>query len=294
MPEIITILWNSVVFQPMLNGLLLLYGIAFNNFGITVILFTFMMRIILLPLTLRQLRAARQIATLQPELAKLQKRYAGDRQRLSQEQIRMYKEQGVNPLGCALPTLVQLPIWIGLYQSILKALAATPQDLMELSRHLYPGFSFAQTLVPLNSEFLWLDLALPDPVFVLPIVVGGSAWIQQKMATMPSVDPRQKQMNATMQWMMPMMFGFFTVSFASGLAIYWLISNVISIVIQYYVTGWGSLTWFSKTAPVTLAVPDDDATPALVEPAAGGTQPTQTRRTNGNTRSKRRFSRRGR
>lgn len=102
----------------MLNGLLLLYGIAFNNFGITVILFTFTMRIILLPLTLRQLRAARQIATLQPELAKLQKRYAGDRQRLSQEQIRLYKEQGVNPLGCALPTLVQLPIWIGLYQSI--------------------------------------------------------------------------------------------------------------------------------------------------------------------------------
>lgn len=292
--EPITYLWNTLFFQPMLNGLLLLYGVAFHNFGVTVVLFTLLVRMVILPLTLRQLHAAKAMARLQPELSKLQKRYANDRQRLSQEQIRLYREQGVNPLGCAVPTLIQLPVWMGLYQSILLALAATPQDLMNLSRHLYPNLQDVQSLVPLESGFLWLDLALPDRFFVLPILVGGSAWLQQKMATQPTDDPRQSQMNMTMQWMMPMMFGFFTVSFASGLAIYWFISNLISIIIQYFVTGWGTLTWFSKTAPVTANIMEEDPSPEPEESGSTGRERLQKRRTNGNSGNKRKVNKRGR
>ena len=90
----------------MLNGLILLYGFLFHNFGLTVVVFTVLVRLLILPLTLRQLHASKSMSRLQPELAKIQKRHADDRQRLSQEQMRLYKEHGINPLGCAVPTLI--------------------------------------------------------------------------------------------------------------------------------------------------------------------------------------------
>jgi YidC/Oxa1 family membrane protein insertase len=182
------------------------------------------------------------------------------------------------------PTLIQFPVWIGLYQSILAALAATPENLMNLSRHLYPNLSQVHELVPLDSRFLWLDLAVPDQFFLLPILVAGSGWLQQKMSTMPTDDPRQQQMNNTMQWMMPMMFGFFTVSFASGLAIYWFISNVISIAVQYFVTGWGSLTWFSKGNAVPSTTTEDDSAEDSVEPEATKRERTPRRRSRSRAR----------
>jgi len=201
----------------------------------------------------------------------------------------LYKEHGVNPLGCALPTLVQFPIWIGLYQSIQLALGATPQDLMNLSRHLYGGFDMVHNLVPLESRFLWLDLGEPDPWFILPVLVGGSMWVQQKMATNPTEDPRQQQMNQMMQWMMPVMFGYFTVSFSSGLALYWFVSNIISIVIQYFVTGWGALT-----LPGHTPAPAPAATPAAAVAAAATAQPAEKRQSDGQSRSKRQNRRRSR
>lgn len=248
MGETIGLLFNTLLFEPILNGLILLYGALFHNLALTIVVFTILVRVLILPLTLRQLHAAKGLSRLQPEMAKLQKKYKDDRQRLSQEQMRLYREQGVNPLGCAVPTLIQFPVWIGLYQAILLALAATPEALLNLSNHLYPGLKELHALVPLQSRFLWMDLGYPDPI-ILPLLVGGSMWLQQKMMTMPTEDARQQQMNSTMQWMMPVMFGFFTTQFSSGLAIYWFVSNLISIVVQYFVTGWGSLTWFNKALP---------------------------------------------
>ena len=165
---------------------------------------------------------------------------------LSQETMKLYKEFGVNPLGCAVPTLVQFPIWIGLYQSILMVLGDKPENLLALTKHLYPQFPAAQQALPIERFFLWLNLGQPDNLYILPVLVGGTMWLQQKMMTMPSADPQQAQMNRMMQTMMPLMFAFFTISFPSGLALYWVISNVYSIVTQYFVTGWGSLV---KPAP---------------------------------------------
>jgi YidC/Oxa1 family membrane protein insertase len=299
MPQQVTDLWNVIFFQPMLNGLVLLYGLLFQNFGLTVVVFTLLIRLIILPLTLRQLHAAKNMSRLQPELAKIQKRYANDRQKLSQEQMRLYKEHGVNPLGCAVPTLIQFPVWIGLYQSIQLALAAKPEDFMRLSEHLY-NLPLVYDLVPLNSRFFWLDLALPDPFYLFPVLVGGSMWIQQKMATMPTTDERQQQMNATMQWMMPMMFGFFTVSFPSGLAIYWFASNLISIIVQYFVTGWGSMSTIPWLGPrltgsaATAIAPSPDEEIDEAAPVASGAERRNRRRGNGKPRSNRQIGRRGR
>lgn len=300
MPDFVTDIWNTVFFNPMLNGLVILYGLSFKDLGVTIAVFTVIIRILMLPLTLRQLHSTKAMSQMQPKLAAIQKRYANDKQKLAQEQMRLYKEAGINPLGCLGPMVIQFPIWIGLYQSILLALASTPESLISLSKHLYSWLPQVHELVPLNSQFLWLDLGQPDPVYAIPVLVAGSMWVQQKMSTMPGGDERQAQMNQTMQYTMPLMFGFMTLQFASGLAIYWFISNVISIVIQYFVTGWGSLTWFSRggganPGSAVSAGPSDEPpdAPDAAEGAADEAS-TQPRTSNGKPGSKRKDRRRSR
>lgn len=302
MPDFVTDIWNTVFFNPMLNGLVVLYGLSFKDLGLTIGVFTIIIRVIMLPLTLRQLHSTKAMSLMQPKLAAMQKRYAGDKQKLASEQMRLYKEAGINPLGCLGPMVIQFPIWIGLYQSILLALASTPESLISLSKHLYSWLPQVHELVPLNSQFLWVDLGQPDPIYAIPILVAGSMWVQQKMSTMPGGDERQMQMNQTMQYTMPLMFGFMTLQFASGLAIYWFISNVISIVIQYFVTGWGSLTWFNRfgsgpnPSPAVTDGPDNqppDASNAALEGTVDEAS-TQSRTGNGKPRSQRKDRRRGR
>ena len=233
-------IWNLVLLRPMLNGLIILYHIFFSNFGIAIVVFTVIVRLLMLPLTLKQQGASKRMADLQPKLQEIQKKYKDPKKR-SEEQMRLYREFGMNPVGCVWPMLIQMPIWFGLFQSVTKAVAATPEELLNLSQLLYPWQLIQQT-VPLGNHFLWLNLAQPDSTgFVLPILVGASMWLQQKMTPMPSVDPKQSQMNDMMQWMMPVMFAFFTMSFPSGLALYWVTSNVIGIVMQGFISGWGSL-----------------------------------------------------
>jgi len=243
--------WNLVLLQPMLNFLILLSNALFSNFGLAIIALVIIVRLLMLPITLRQLRSTRAMTALQPKMVELQKKYAKDRQKLQQEMVKLYKESGVNPMGCLWPMLLQLPIWIALYQSIIKALAATPEDLLGLSQHLY-SLSAVHQAVPLSENFLWLNLGQSDRYFILAILVGGSMWVLQKMSTVPTADPRQQSMNRMMLWMMPLLFAFFSLSFPSGLALFWVISNIIGIVTQYFITGWGSL--FAR-APAPVPIP---------------------------------------
>ena len=242
-------IWDLVALDPMLNSLIALAGVLFGSFGVTIIVLTVIVRGITMPLTLRQMRSTMTMQALQPKLQELQKKYAKDQQKLSQEMMKLYREAGVNPMGCLLPMLIQLPIWIALYQSIMQALAATPERLLELSQHLY-SWSIVHQVVPLNPDFLWLDLAQPDHYLILPLLVGGSMWVQQKMVTIQAGDPRQQSMSNMMLWMMPMMFAFFSLQFPSGLALYWVASNIIGIAIQYFINGWGGLLP-SQTRPKT-------------------------------------------
>lgn len=272
----------------MLNGLIFLYTLLFSNFGIAIIVFTVLVRILMLPLTLQQLHASKAMMALQPKIQELQRRYGKDKERLSRETMKLYKEQGVNPAGCLFPTLVQFPIWIGLYQSIIQALGATPENLLGLSQHLYPGLPQVRQAIPLASHFLGLDLAQPDPTrLVLPVLVGASMWVQQKMTTLPTADPRQAETNRFMLTMMPLTFGIFTMGFPSGLALYWVVSNLISIGIQYFVTGWGSLTELSNLLPIRgmlqkTALPTKKepriTDPSPINPEGGSEKPTPRRK----------------
>lgn len=245
------VIWHEGLIRPMLNILLFLYAYLGKSFIVAIAAFTLILRLITLPLQVKQIRAAKRMSALQPRMAELQKKYGGDKARLAQEQQKLYKEAGVNPLGGCLPTLVQFPIWIGLYQSINSVLADTPLELMQLGKAAYINFPALVDIVPLQSHFLWLHLARPDSGdltrYILPVLVGGTMWLQQKMMTQPSSDPQQASMNQTMEFMMPVMFGFFTTQFASGLAIYFVISNVIGIGLQWIIERIGG-----PAAPVTV------------------------------------------
>jgi YidC/Oxa1 family membrane protein insertase len=251
--------WNLILLQPTLNLLVLLSNVFSGSFGVAIIVVTIIVRLLTFPLTLKQLQSTKAMSTLAPKMQELQKKYAKDQEKLRKEVANLYKESGVNPMGCMFPMLIQFPIWIALYQSITRALASSPEELLSLSQSLY-SLPIIQQTVPLEAKFLWLNLGVPDTYFILAILCGASMWVLQKMSTVPSADPRQQSMSRTMVWMMPLMFAMFTLMVPSGLGLFWVVSNLIGIVMQYFVTGWGTLANVFTRAPAT-AIP-----PATTEP----------------------------
>jgi len=234
-------LWNQVLIDPMTNALIVLSNVFLGSFGLAIILFTVLMRAITFPLTLKQLRSSRAMSAIQPKMQEIQKKYK-DPKRRSEETMKLYREAGVNPLGCLLPMVVQMPIWFALYRVINVTLGSTPESLLTLRDRLYP-WSFVQHSVPLSDRFLGLDLAQGN--LALALLVGAGMYVQQKLSTPPAMDERQQSMNSTMMWMMPLMFTYFAISFPSGLALYWLVSSVVSIVLQYIYVGSNQVTWRS-------------------------------------------------
>jgi len=233
--------WYLIIGNPVLNALIALSHLLSGSFGLAIIALTIIVRLVLWPLTKRQLNSTKALQDMQPKMQELQKKYGKNQQKLQQETMKLYKEAGVNPIGCLWPMLVQFPIWIALYQAIMRSLATTPENLLDLAHRLY-SWDIVNQAIPLSSKFLWLDLGRPDPYWILAIIVGGTMWVQQKMTQAPAVDPRQESTSRMMTLMMPFMFGFLTLMFPSGLALYWAVSNIIGIITQYFVTGsWGYL-----------------------------------------------------
>lgn len=247
--------WNGLIIQPFTNLLLWIYSLLANvpgAFGWSIILFTIAIRAVTWPLNAQQLKGAQAMQSLNEdkEWQKIQKKYAKDKEKLAQEQMRIYKEKGINPFSSCLPTLIQFPIIIGLYQSIIRALASSPLSLLELARNLYQTLNVA-ALIPLNSRFLWMDLALPEGIPLpfeisflpngfptLAIIVAITTYIQSKLTMPASANPGDQSaaMTKTMSIYMPLLLGYFALTFASGLSVYFITSNLIGI-FQYAVTG---------------------------------------------------------
>jgi len=266
-------IWDLIALQPVMNMLIVLTHYLFSSFGLAIIALTIVVNILMYPLTKKQLHATQAMQSLQPKLSELQKKYGKDRQRLAQEQMRLYKESGVNPAGCLMPMLIQLPIWIALYQSIIRVLAWTPEDFLGLSRYLY-SWQVVYSSLPLADKFLWFSLAVPDAV--LAVLVMITMWLQQKMVTPPTTDPKQQSMSRMMLWKMPLMFGFLCLSFPSGLALFWVTSSVIRIAMQYFATGWGGvassmatkLTVRDKRLKYRIAAQEAAAEADIVDPGS--------------------------
>jgi YidC/Oxa1 family membrane protein insertase len=241
-------IWSTLILNPMINSLMWIYSGLAQNFGLAIIVFTILVRLITYPLTASQIKSTKSMQDMQKskKWQDIQKKYKGDREKLAQEQMNLYKEMGVSPFGSCLPTLIQFPIIIGLYQAIIRALAVTPIQLLELTRHIYPFYN-AAALIPLNNYFLWLDLSLPEKDFgiaisgftipILAILVVATTFLQSRLMTPPSTTGDQgANMSRAMNLYMPLFMGYLAYSFPSGLALYFVTSNLAGI-LQYGIMG---------------------------------------------------------
>jgi YidC/Oxa1 family membrane protein insertase len=193
-----------------------------HNYGVAIILLTVLTKVLFFPLTIKSMRSMKAMQALQPQINALRSKYKSDPQRIQRETMELYKEHRVNPLGGCLPMVVQIPVFYALYVAL--SVAVEMQNA--------PFVCFGR----LFGMDLWIcDLAAQDPTYVLPILMGVSMFVQQKM-TPTMGDPRQ----AKMMLLMPVVFTFMFLNLPSGLVLYWTLSNVFQIAQQRYMERGGA------------------------------------------------------
>lgn len=239
--------------------LLSIYSVV-GNLGLTIIVFTILVRTLLLPLTMPALKAQKKMQSIQPELSKLRKKHGKDAKALQMAQMELYKKYNLNPLAGCIPQLVQIGILILLYHVLTVFLH---QDVVN-------G-------VTINPDFLWLNLSIPDPLFIIPVVAAVTQLIlslmlapatevrdvvpnNAKSAKLKAANENEKDMAdmaQTMQqqmiFIMPVMTGIFALSFPSGLGLYWIATTVVSIVQQYFISGPGGIVSYAQRARMTVS-----------------------------------------
>jgi YidC/Oxa1 family membrane protein insertase len=224
--------WSA--YTELLERTLNFLAIHLHSAGLAVIVFTIIIKTLLLPLTVKATRSSRAMQELQPKIKELQKKYAKDKQKLYQETTKLYSQYQANPMAGCLPMIIQMPIFLGLYRAIL---------------HLSNGNVNFPISDYWSMGFLWLpSLAQPDPYHILPIMAGVFQFVQTKMMRPQgmgkSSDPQQAMMNTMMNFL-PLTVVLFGWNFASGPVIYWVTQSIYSVVQQWLITGWGSMKdWF--------------------------------------------------
>ncbi|HUG06607.1 MAG: YidC/Oxa1 family membrane protein insertase [Chloroflexota bacterium] len=255
--DIVT-LWNALLVHPVMNLTILAYSFV-RDFGLAVIIVTVVIRLALYPLYVTQIRSQRAMQEVAPAMAELKKKYGKDRQRFSQEQMKLYSERGVNPLAGCLPLLLQMPLLIALYNALLQlgcGLGPPPDNLCPgLSYGMVETFRYpfiANPIPPdgaLDTTAHWLPwisrgLQHPDPVFILPVIAGLVQLIASVMALpakpVQSDDPAAR-MTQSMAYTFPVITVVIGAQFPAGLTLYWIATTVFQIVQQYFVSGWGQL-----------------------------------------------------
>lgn len=205
-------IWNSYFVYP-LSWLIIYVAELFNeNYGLAIIIVTILIRLVLLPLMIKQTKSAKAMQAIQPEMAKLREKYSAKdqktQQQLQKEMMEMFQTRGVNPLAGCLPLFVQMPILLAFYHAIMRT--------DEISGH----------------NFLWFALDAPDPIFVLPLIAGATTFIQQKMM-MVTDNPQMK----VLLYVMPIMIIVFSLFVPTALPLYWIVGNIFMITQTYFITG---------------------------------------------------------
>ena len=205
--------WFSVPLLWLMNFIYRYTG----NYGIAIILLTVLTKILFYPLTQKSMTSMKQMQALQPHLNALRAKYKNDNQRLQREMMELYRRHGVNPMGGCLPIVIQIPVFYALYVTLTVSVELQQSPLLCLGR--------------LFGWELWIcDLSKADPTYILPMLMGVTMFIQQKM-TPTMGDPRQ----AKIMLLMPVIFTFMFLQFPTGLVLYWLVNNILSIAQQYYI-----------------------------------------------------------
>lgn len=206
--------WNQYIVYPLSMLIKSVSGFLGNNYGWGIIAVTILVRLLLLPLMIKQTRSTKAMQAIQPEMQKLKEKYASKdaatQQKLQQETMALFQKHGVNPLAGCFPLIVQMPILIGFYHAIMRT-----QEIAQ-------------------DNFLWFDLGDKDPYYILPVVAGITTFIQQKM--MMAGQDSNPQM-AMMLWLMPIMIVVFAINFPAALSLYWVVGNIFMIVQTYFIKG---------------------------------------------------------
>lgn len=269
--QVIGDIFNTFFFGPVLNLLVGIYqALHFLHlpgaFGFAIIILTILIRLLVWPIMTSQLKSAQKMAELKPHLDALKEKHKNDKKAFAAAQMALYKEHGVNPAGGCLPSLIQIPIIIALYQTIF-AFFSDGQGLVRINEALY--FSSWHLTSSPNLSFFGLNLATKPSQFplstllLIPIITALLQFIQSKMmAPKPikeylSDSPKEKKekedvassmsaVQGQMVYMLPVMIGYFAFQFPIGLAIYWNTFTILGIIQQYLISGWGGLEGWIK------------------------------------------------
>jgi len=233
----------EIPYNLILQTLLFLYGLLFENMGLAIIALTILIRTLLVPVTLPATRAQKKMAEMKPHLDALKEKHKDDKTKLQEEQLKLYQQHGINPIAGCLPIFVQIFLLIILYNVLVT--------------YLGPDAKIANEAV--NTQFGWLNLAKTDQLYALPIIAGITQFVLSKMMIPTKAlvikkndskeEKKDKQdfaetmqeVQGQMVYMMPVMTTIVSLQFPSGLALYWIVGNLFSIVQQYFITGLGSL-----------------------------------------------------
>lgn len=251
-------LWNFLLVHPLLSLLAFWYAI-FRDFGLAIIGVTLLIRLLLYPLFVAQIRSQRAMQELAPALQEMRTKYGKDKQRMAEEQMKLYREKGVNPAAGCLPLLLQMPILFAMYSAFIQAGCGLGRDLgancagaltaaeIELIRFPFLPNPLAdgERLSTAANWLPWIPgLQNPDPLYILPILAGVTQLIASLMAQPLSAaksDDPQVRMMQSMTYYFPIITIVISAGFPAGLAVYWVATTVFQIVQQYFLTGWGQL-----------------------------------------------------
>ncbi|MCD5535558.1 YidC/Oxa1 family membrane protein insertase [Lactobacillus delbrueckii] len=201
--------WDAWVVYYLSQFVLWIAKVCGGSYGWAIIIFTVIIRVILLPLNAVQINSTRKMQEIQPELKALQEKYSSKdletRNKLNEETQKLYKEAGVNPYAGCLPMVIQLPVMWALYQAIWR----TPE--MQ------------------NGKFLWMDLGKPDPYYILPILATVFTFLSSYIATLSVPKSSQTTMTKMMSYVMAIMVGVWAIVFQSAISLYWVISNLFQV-----------------------------------------------------------------
>ncbi|EWH20799.1 YidC family membrane integrase SpoIIIJ [Bacillus haynesii] len=207
--------WNTYIVYPLSQLITYVANLTNENFGLAIIIVTLLIRLLILPLMIKQTKSSKAMQALQPEMQKLREKYSSKdqktQQKLQQETMALMQKHGVNPLAGCFPILIQMPILIGFYHAIMRT--------REIAEH----------------SFLWFDLGERDPYFILPILAGVFTFIQQKL--MMAGTAQQNPQMAMMLWLMPIMIVVFAISFPAALSLYWVVGNLFMIAQTFFIKG---------------------------------------------------------
>lgn len=243
-------LFNTILYQPIFNLFITLYNIVpWHDLGVVILLITILIRLLVLPLTVKYIQAQRSMMVLNPKLAAIKKQYATDKQKQTQAIMELYKDHKVNPFTSCLPLLLQLPIIIALYRVLSAGIVATNLETILYSFVHNPGHLNTVTLA-------WLNLATPN--IVLAVLAGGAQFFQARTMLTPPAPKEAGEggkdedmaatMNKQMMYVMPVMTVIIGARLPAGLALYWIMSTGLMMLERVVINKFSK-----KVEPVALA-----------------------------------------